>query len=58
MVAEDFVIEYIGEVVRSVVADQREASLYDSTVGAGTYIFSLDDHSMVSMTACLLHHCT
>lgn len=44
-------MEYAGEVVRPLVADARETRLYDSTVGAGTYIFSLDDHSMVSSLA-------
>ncbi len=39
----DLVIEYGGEVVRAVVADLRERRLYDSLVGAGTYVFALDD---------------
>jgi hypothetical protein len=55
------VIEYAGEMVRPTVADQREAGSYNQLVGAGTYVFSLDDHFMVDATkagnmAHLLNH--
>jgi len=59
--AEDMVIEYAGEMVRPTVADQREAGSYNQLVGAGTYVFSLDDDFMVDATkagnmAHLLNH--
>ncbi len=54
-------IEYAGEMVRPTVADQREAGSYNQLVGAGTYVFSLDDDFMVDATkagnmAHLLNH--
>ncbi|KAL0040242.1 hypothetical protein WJX77_001213 [Trebouxia sp. C0004] len=59
--SEDMVIEYAGEMVRPTVADQREAGSYNQLVGAGTYVFCLDDHFMVDATkagnmAHLLNH--
>ena len=43
----DMVIEYQGEVVRASVADCRERRLYDTLVGAGTYVFTLNsDHQL------------
>jgi hypothetical protein len=48
--ANDMVIEYAGEVVRPIVADIREACCYDSLVGAGTYIFQVDDERVVDAT--------
>jgi hypothetical protein len=39
----DLVIEYSGEMLRPLVADLREKQLYDSLVGAGTYIFAIDE---------------
>ena len=61
MLAEDMVIEYAGEMVRPTVADQREAASYNQLVGAGTYVFTLDDDLMVDATkagnmAHLLNH--
>ena len=55
------VIEYAGEMVRPTVADQREAGSYNQLVGAGTYVFCLDDDFMVDATkagnmAHLLNH--
>ena len=45
--AGDMVIEYQGEVVRASVADTRERRLYDTLVGAGTYVFTLNtDHQL------------
>ena len=54
-------IEYAGEMVRPTVADQREAGSYNQLVGAGTYVFCLDDDFMVDATkagnmAHLLNH--
>ena len=59
--AEDMVIEYAGEMVRQTVADRREAASYDELVGAGTYVFGLDDDFLVDATkagnmAHLLNH--
>lgn len=57
-------IEYAGEMVRQTVADRREAGSYNQLVGAGTYVFSLDDDFLVDATkagnmAHLLNHsCT
>ena len=58
---EDMVIEYAGEMVRPSVADRREAASYNQLVGAGTYVFTLDDDYMVDATkagnmAHLLNH--
>ena len=39
----EMVIEYSGEAIRPSLADVRERSLYDQVVGAGTYIFKLND---------------
>ncbi len=55
------VIEYAGEMVRQSVADRREAGSYNQLVGAGTYVFSLNDDFMVDATkagnmAHLLNH--
>ena len=54
-------IEYAGEMVRPSVADRREAASYNQLVGAGTYVFTLDDDYMVDATkagnmAHLLNH--
>lgn len=48
--ANDMVIEYAGEVVRPIVADIRERRCYDSLVGAGTYMFRIDDERVVDAT--------
>ena len=45
------VIEYQGEVVRASVADCRERRLYDTLVGAGTYIFSLNADAQTQVDA-------
>ena len=55
------VIEYAGEMVRQSVADRREAASYNQMVGAGTYVFSLNDDLLVDATragnmAHLLNH--
>lgn len=55
------IIEYAGEMVRQTVADRREAASYNQLVGAGTYVFSLDDDFLVDATkagnmAHLLNH--
>jgi hypothetical protein len=48
--ANDMVIEYAGEVVRPVIADIRERRCYDSLVGAGTYMFRIDDERVIDAT--------
>ncbi|KAJ8635768.1 hypothetical protein MRB53_010035 [Persea americana] len=48
--AGDMVIEYTGEIVRPSVADTREHRIYDSLVGAGTYMFRLDDERVIDAT--------
>lgn len=48
--ASDMVIEYMGELVRRPVADARERRIYDTLVGAGTYVFGLSDELVVDAT--------
>ncbi|GMP55229.1 hypothetical protein CsSME_00020108 [Camellia sinensis var. sinensis] len=48
--AGDMVIEYIGEIVRPSVADRRERFMYNSLVGAGTYMFRIDDERVIDAT--------
>lgn len=48
--ANDMIIEYAGEVVRPIVADLREARCDESLVGAGTYMFRVDDERVVDAT--------
>jgi len=60
-VQDQMVIEYVGDLVRPSVADAREAALYNSMVGAGTYIFRLNADFCVDATragnfAHLLNH--
>ena len=57
----DMVIEYVGDLIRPSVADSREKSVYDQMVGAGTYIFRLNEEHCVDATragnmAHLLNH--
>lgn len=57
----DMVIEYVGELVRPSVAEMRERLLYDTLVGAGTYVFRLNANFCVDATrsgnlAHLLNH--
>ncbi|ERN13661.1 histone-lysine N-methyltransferase TRX1 [Amborella trichopoda] len=48
--AGDMVIEYTGELVRPTIADIREHLIYNSLVGAGTYMFRIDDERVVDAT--------
>ncbi|KAJ7534582.1 hypothetical protein O6H91_13G100900 [Diphasiastrum complanatum] len=48
--AGDMVIEYVGEIVRPIIADIREHRHYDSLVGVGTYMFRVDDERVVDAT--------
>ncbi|WOK95128.1 histone-lysine N-methyltransferase TRX1-like [Canna indica] len=48
--AGDMVIEYIGELVRPTIADIRERRFYNSLVGAGTYMFRIDDERVIDAT--------
>ncbi|XP_024542933.1 histone-lysine N-methyltransferase TRX1 [Selaginella moellendorffii] len=48
--AGDMMAEYAGEIVRSNIADIREQRHYDSLVGAGTYMFRIDDERVVDAT--------
>lgn len=48
--AGDMVIEYAGELVRPSVAELRERTCYDALVGAGTYVFRMDDTAVVDAT--------
>ncbi|KAK9809202.1 hypothetical protein WJX72_011258 [[Myrmecia] bisecta] len=57
----DMVLEYVGELVRPSIADAREKRLYNSMVGAGTYVFRMSDAECVDATrkgnlAHLLNH--
>ncbi|GFQ04380.1 histone-lysine n-methyltransferase atx2 [Phtheirospermum japonicum] len=48
--AGDMVIEYTGELIRPPVADRREHLIYNSLVGAGTYMFRIDDERVIDAT--------
>lgn len=48
--AGDMVIEYTGELVRPPIADRRERLIYNSLVGAGTYMFRIDDERVIDAT--------
>ncbi|KAK1439506.1 hypothetical protein QVD17_05325 [Tagetes erecta] len=48
--AGDMVIEYTGEIVRPSIADRREHLIYNSFVGAGTYMFRIDDERVIDAT--------
>ncbi|KAI3890806.1 hypothetical protein MKX03_007419 [Papaver bracteatum] len=48
--AGDMMIEYSGELVRPSVADRRERIFYNSLVGAGTYMFRIDDERVIDAT--------
>ena len=48
--AGDMVIEYCGELVRPALAEHRERTIYDALVGAGTYVFRMDDCHVVDAT--------
>ncbi|XP_031112629.1 histone-lysine N-methyltransferase ATX2-like isoform X1 [Ipomoea triloba] len=48
--AGDMVIEYSGELVRPPIADRREHLIYNSLVGAGTYMFRIDDERVIDAT--------
>ena len=43
-------IEYIGELVRPPISDIRERRIYNSLVGAGTYMFRIDDERVIDAT--------
>jgi hypothetical protein len=42
--------EYVGELVRPPVADARERKVYNMMVGAGTYVFALNEQFCVDAT--------
>uniref|UniRef100_A0A1J3GP59 Histone-lysine N-methyltransferase ATX2 n=1 Tax=Noccaea caerulescens TaxID=107243 RepID=A0A1J3GP59_NOCCA len=48
--AGDMVIEYTGELVRPSIADKREHLIYNSMVGAGTYMFRIDNERVIDAT--------
>ncbi|KAE8673867.1 Histone-lysine N-methyltransferase ATX1 [Hibiscus syriacus] len=48
--AGDMVIEYTGELVRPSIADKREHFIYNSLVGAGTYLFRIDNERVIDAT--------
>ncbi|ESQ51749.1 hypothetical protein EUTSA_v10016217mg [Eutrema salsugineum] len=48
--AGDMVIEYTGELVRPSIADKREHLIYNSMVGAGTYMFRIDEERVIDAT--------
>lgn len=48
--AGDMVIEYSGELVRPPIADRREHFIYNKLVGAGTYMFRIDDERVIDAT--------
>lgn len=48
--AGDLVVEYVGALVRCSAADACERRLYNSLVGAGTYVFRLSERLCVDAT--------
>ncbi|CAI0397255.1 unnamed protein product [Linum tenue] len=48
--AGDMMIEYSGELVRPPIADRREHLIYNSLVGAGTYMFRIDNERVIDAT--------
>ncbi|XP_042066795.1 histone-lysine N-methyltransferase ATX2-like isoform X1 [Salvia splendens] len=48
--AGDMVIEYTGDIIRGSVADRREHLSYNKLVGAGTYMFRIDDNRVLDAT--------
>ncbi|XVF29329.1 hypothetical protein REPUB_Repub15cG0111300 [Reevesia pubescens] len=48
--AGDMVIEYTGQLVRHSIADRREHFIYNSLVGAGTYMFRIDNERVIDAT--------
>uniref|UniRef100_C0PAQ0 [histone H3]-lysine(4) N-trimethyltransferase n=1 Tax=Zea mays TaxID=4577 RepID=C0PAQ0_MAIZE len=48
--AGDMMVEYIGEIVRPPISDTRERRIYNSLVGAGTYMFRIDDERVIDAT--------
>ncbi|GKV37734.1 hypothetical protein SLEP1_g45729 [Rubroshorea leprosula] len=48
--AGDMVIEYTGELVRPSIADRREHLIYNSLVGAGTYMFRINAERVTDAT--------
>ncbi|XP_047317606.1 histone-lysine N-methyltransferase ATX2-like [Impatiens glandulifera] len=48
--AGDMVIEYTGDIVRPSIADRREHLIYNSLVGAGTYMFRIDNERVIDAT--------
>ena len=47
--AEEMVIEYVGEIVRSVIADAREKH-YEQTGIGSSYLFRLDAETVIDAT--------
>ena len=59
--ADEMVIEYVGEVIRSLVADERERH-YESMGIGSSYLFRLDTESVIDATkrggvARFINHC-
>lgn len=59
--ADEMVIEYVGEVIRSLVADERERR-YESMGIGSSYLFRLDMESVIDATkrggvARFINHC-
>ncbi|PIA19450.1 SET domain-containing protein, partial [Coemansia reversa NRRL 1564] len=58
---KEFVIEYIGERIRSVLADLREEQYEREGIGS-SYLFRLDDNTVIDATKCgnvarFINHC-
>ena len=49
--ADEMVIEYIGEVVRSVLADHREKQ-YEAAGMSSSYLFRVDENYIIDATKC------
>lgn len=49
--ADEMVIEYVGQTVRSIIADLRETNYEKSGIGS-SYLFRIDMENVIDATKC------
>ena len=59
--ADEMVIEYVGEMIRQIIADTRERSYEERGIGS-SYMFRLDEETIIDATtngnfARFINHC-